>query len=108
MTKVGWNRPMQHPKITALKTFIANASRTNFVFVKLYTDAGIDGVGEATLEWKTKTVFAAIEELERYIVGKNAFAVDFHVEMMHRDSYWRTGAVFRSAVGAIEAALLDI
>ena len=27
---------------------------------------------------------------------------------MHRDSYWRTGAVFRTALGAIEAALLDI
>ncbi len=30
------------------------------------------------------------------------------VETLHRDSYWRTGAVFRSALGAIEAALLDI
>ncbi|SFD28115.1 Mandelate racemase / muconate lactonizing enzyme, N-terminal domain [Devosia psychrophila] len=45
-------------KITALKTFVANVSRTNFVFVKLYTDDGIDGVGEATLEWKTNTVVA--------------------------------------------------
>ena len=43
-------------KITGLKIFVANASRTNFVFVKLYTDDGIDGVGEATLEWRTKTV----------------------------------------------------
>ena len=50
-------------KITGLRTFVANASRTNFVFVKLYTDAGIDGVGEATLEWRTKTVIAAVEEL---------------------------------------------
>lgn len=40
-------------KITGLKTFVANVSRTNFVFVKLYTDDGIDGVGEAALEWKT-------------------------------------------------------
>ena len=52
-------------KITGLKIFVANASRTNFVFVKLYTDEGIDGVGEATLEWKTLTVVAALEELER-------------------------------------------
>ena len=48
-------------KIVALKTFVANVSRTNFVFVKLYTDDGIDGVGEATLEWKTNTVVAALE-----------------------------------------------
>ncbi|CAN5141300.1 mandelate racemase/muconate lactonizing enzyme family protein [soil metagenome] len=95
-------------KVTGLKTFVANASRTNFVFVKLYTDDGIDGVGEATLEWKTEAVVAAIGELERQIVGKDAFRTEWLVEMMHRDSYWRTGAIFRSALGAIEAALLDI
>jgi len=95
-------------KITGLKTFVANASRTNFVFVKLYTDAGIDGVGEAKLEWRTKTVVAAVEELERFIVGQDPFATEYLVERMHRDSYWRTGAVFRSALGAVEAALLDI
>ena len=95
-------------KITGLKTFVANASRTNFVFVKLYTDAGIDGVGEATLEWRTKTVVAAVEEQERFIVGKDPFQVEHLIETMHRDSYWRTGAVFRSALGALEAAMLDI
>jgi galactonate dehydratase len=95
-------------KITGLKTFVANVSRTNFVFVKLYTDEGIDGVGEATLEWKTLTVVAALEELERVLVGKDPFRTDALIEEMHRDSYWRTGAVFRSALGAIDAALLDI
>lgn len=95
-------------KITAQKVFVANAQRTNFVFVKLYTDDGIEGVGEATLEWKTKTVVAALEELERVLVGRDPFAVDAIIEQLHRDSYWRTGAVFRTALGGIEAALLDI
>ena len=95
-------------KITGLKTFVANASRTNFVFVKLYTDEGIDGVGEATLEWKTLTVVAALEELERVVIGTDPFAVDATIERLHRDSYWRTGAVFRTALGAVEAAMLDI
>ena len=95
-------------RITGLKVFVANVSRTNFVFVKLYTDEGIEGVGEATLEWKTRTVVAALEELERVLVGADPFAVDAIVERLHRDSYWRTGAVFRTALGAVEAALLDI
>lgn len=95
-------------RITGLKVFVANASRTNFVFVKLTTDAGIDGVGEATLEWRTKTVVAALEEYERFLVGKDPFAIEHLIETMHRDSYWRTGAVFRSALGALEAALFDI
>src|SRR3712207_2252555 len=95
-------------KIVAQKVFVANVSRTNFVFVKLYTDAGVEGVGEATLEWKTLAVVAALEELERALVGRDPFEVDAIVERLHRDSYWRTGAVFRTALGAVEAALLDI
>ena len=95
-------------KIVRQKVFVANVSRTNFVFVKLYTDDGIEGVGEATLEWKTETVVAALNELERVLVGRDPFAVDQIIEQLHRDSYWRTGAVFRTALGAIDAALLDI
>jgi galactonate dehydratase len=95
-------------KIHALKTFVANVSRTNFVFVKLYTDEGLEGVGEATLEWKTLTIVSALEELERVLVGQDPFETDRLIETLHRDSYWRTGAVFRTALGAVDAALLDI
>ena len=95
-------------KIVRQQVFVANASRTNFVFIKLYTDAGIDGVGEATLEWRTKTIVAALEEAERFILGKDPFAVEYLVATLHRDSYRRTGAVFRTALGATEAAPLDI
>ena len=42
------------------------------------------------------------------VVGRDPFATDAIVDQLHRDSYWRTGAVFRTALGAIEAALLDI
>ncbi len=95
-------------KITGQKVFTANVSRTNFVFVKLYTDEGIEGVGEATLEWKTLTIVSALEELERVLIGRDPFQADAIIEQLHRDSYWRTGAVFRTALGAIEAALYDI
>ena len=95
-------------KIVSQRIFVANVSRTNFVFVKLQTDTGISGVGEATLEWKTKTVVGALQDLERVVIGRDPFAVEATIEQLHRDSYWRTGAPFRTALGAIEAALLDI
>ena len=41
-------------KVTDVKTFVTDCFRTNWVFVKVYTDAGIDGVGEATLEYKER------------------------------------------------------
>jgi galactonate dehydratase len=95
-------------KIIGLKVFVAHVQRTNFVFAKIYTDDGIDGVGEATLEWKTLTIVSALEELERELIGCDPFAVDAIIERLHRNSYWRTGAVFRTALGGVESALLDI
>ena len=58
-------------KITAVKTFVCNAFRTNFVFVKIETDSDIHGWGEATLEYKEPTVVAAIHDLEYYLIGKD-------------------------------------
>ena len=47
-------------KVTDIKTFAVDCFRTNWVFVKVYTDEGIDGVGEATLEYKEKALFGAV------------------------------------------------
>ena len=46
-------------KVTDVKTFVVDCFRTNWVFVKVYTDEGITGVGEGTLEYKEK---ALVEE----------------------------------------------
>jgi galactonate dehydratase len=95
-------------KITSLRTFVVDAFRANYVFVKLYTDAGITGVGEATVEGSELTVAQCLEEFGRYLVGKNPFETEHHVETMNRDWYWRTGVIHRSALSALEAAMLDI
>ena len=95
-------------KITAVKTFVVDAFRANYVFAKILTDEGIDGVGEGTLEMKEPSVAAAIDQLAPYLIGKDPFRVEYHAEIMNRDSYWRTGPVLRSAIAAVEAAMLDI
>jgi galactonate dehydratase len=95
-------------KITGFKTFLVDAGRANFIFVKLLTDAGHEGLGEATTEWHERAVVAAIEELGEFLIGKDPFATDYLIQTMHRNSYWRTGAVIRSALAGMEAALLDI
>jgi galactonate dehydratase len=95
-------------KITDLKTFVVHAFRCNWVFVRLYTDAGITGVGEATVELRELTVAQAIQELGRYLVGQDPFPIEHHVHMMNRDSYWRSGVILRSALSAVEAAMFDI
>ena len=95
-------------KIIDLKPFVVDCFRTNWVFVKIYTDEGIDGVGEATLEYKEQALLGALEHIKSYLVGKNPFEIEKHYHDIHRDAYWRGGAVLMSALSAVETALWDI
>src|SRR5690606_15429655 len=89
-------------------TFIVDGHGMNWEIVKVYTDAGIAGVGDATVERRELAVTGVVEALKGYLVGKDPFQVEHHTERMNRDSYWRTGVISRSALSGIEAALLDI
>ncbi len=95
-------------KITDLTTYVVHCYRTNWVFVKLDTDTGISGVGEATLEMKELAVEAAVVELKEYLVGKDPREIERHFHTIYRDSYWRTGPVLMSALSAVEMAMWDI
>ena len=95
-------------KVTGIKTYICDAYRTNWVFVKVLTDEGITGVGEATLEYREPTVVQAIKELERYLVGKDPHNIEAFWSQMYRDAYWRGGVVLMSALAGVEMALWDI
>jgi len=95
-------------KITDIKTFVVNAYRTNFVFVKIFTDEGLTGVGEGTLEYKERALTGAIEDLKEYLIGKDPLRIEEHAYMMYRESYWRMGAVLMSAISALEMAMWDI
>lgn len=95
-------------KVTDLKTFVVDCFRTNFVFVKVYTDEGVTGVGEATLEYKEKALLGAVEHIKEYLLGKDPRSIEEHFLHIYRDAYWRGGAVLMSALSAVECALWDI
>ena len=95
-------------RVTDIKTFAVDCFRTNWVFVKVYTDEGINGVGEATLEYKEKALFGAVEHIKEYLVGKDPRDIEAHWHAVYRDAYWRGGAVLMSALSAVEMALWDI
>lgn len=95
-------------KVVDVKTFIVDCFRTNWVFVKVYTDEGITGVGEGTLEYKEKALAGAIEHIREYLIGKDPRTIEKHYHDIYRDAYWRGGAVLMSALSAVEIALWDI
>ena len=58
-------------KIRDSQTKIVNAQMRNWVFVKVITDDDLYGWGEATVEWKTRAVSGAIEDLKPLLIGKD-------------------------------------
>lgn len=96
-------------KITKLESFLANAGMRNFLFVRLRTDCGITGIGEASLEWQEQTVRTFLHEFleEHYVIGANPFDVEATVGRMIRDQY-QGGATAMTAISGVEIAMWDI
>ena len=96
-------------KITSVSTRIVNAEMRNWVFVRIETDSsGLYGWGEATLEWKTRAVAGAIEDLAPLLVGKDPRDIEQLVRILKKHSFWRLGVIGMSAISGIEIALWDI
>ena len=96
-------------KITAIRTLVVNAAMRNWVFVQVRTDqAGLDGWGEATLEWKTRAVAGAVEDLAPLVIGRDPRDVEQLVRVLTKHSFWRLGVIGMSAISGIEMACWDI
>lgn len=96
-------------KITEVETVVVNAEMRNWVFVKVITDVpGLIGWGEASLEWKTRSVVGAVQDFEPMIVGENPLQIEHLYQKMYRQSFWRHGVIGMSAISGIEQALWDI
>jgi len=96
-------------KITRVSAVVVNANMRNWVFVKIETDQpGLIGWGEATLEWKTRTVVGAIEDISRFIIGEDPRRIEHLYQMMYRQYFWKVGIEGMTAISGIEHALWDI
>jgi len=95
-------------KIKRVRSFLVGGFRCNWIFVKIETDDGLEGVGEATLEFNEKAVMGTLETVGELMVGEDPFAIERHRERLIRNNYWRTNVVLRSALSGIEGALYDL
>lgn len=77
------------------------------LLVRVYTDAGIVGTGEAGLWAHHQMVRTAIIELSEYYVGKDPARIEHHYQVVSRDTHF-AGAVLSAALSAIDIALWDI
>lgn len=90
-------------KITDLKLRFAK----HYLFVQVYTDAGIVGLGEAGNWGYLQATAAAILKFKEYLIGKDPFRIEDFNQNFLRSVYFR-GSVIMSAISAIDIALWDI
>jgi galactonate dehydratase len=97
-------------KITKIETLVCHARMRNWVFVKVLTDQpGLYGWGEATLEWHTRGVVGAIEDIAQLLVGEDPTRVEHLWQMMYRQHFWHGNGIVRgTAISGIDLALWDI
>lgn len=85
------------------------AARRNWIFVRIETDEGVTGLGEATTENYEHAVVAMIEKhFGPYLIGKDPTRITRAWQEMQRLFWWRGGIVGSSAISGIEQALWDI
>lgn len=90
-------------KITDVKLVFAK----HYLFVHVYTDEGIVGLGEAGNWGYLMATAAAIEKFKEYLIGKDPFKIEDFNQNFYRSVYFR-GSVVMSAISAIDIALWDI
>jgi galactonate dehydratase len=98
-------------KVTAVKSYTVHPGwRKNLIFVKVETDAGIHGWGEAYSQYdRDRAVSAQLEALGPYVVGRNAFDIKHFTQFAFDDYAARRGSVeLFCAISGIEQALWDI
>ncbi|HZZ42855.1 MAG TPA: galactonate dehydratase [Tepidisphaeraceae bacterium] len=97
-------------KITGIETLVCHAKMRNWIFVKVLTDQpGLYGWGEATLEWHTRAVVGAIEDITQLLIGEDPTRVEHLHQMMYRQHFWHGNGIVRgTAISGIDIALWDI
>jgi galactonate dehydratase len=97
-------------KITKIETLVCHARMRNWIFVKVLTDQpGLYGWGEATLEWHTRAVTGAIEDVSQLLIGEDPTRIEHLWQMMYRQHFWHANGIVRAtALSGIDIALWDI
>ncbi|HLX30987.1 MAG TPA: D-mannonate dehydratase ManD [Casimicrobiaceae bacterium] len=95
-------------KITAARVIVTCPGR-NFVTLKIETDDGIHGVGDATLNGRELAVVSYLaDHVIPALIGRDPARIEDTWQYYYRGAYWRRGPVTMSAIAAVDTALWDI
>ncbi|MEX1020630.1 MAG: galactonate dehydratase [Litorilinea sp.] len=95
-------------KITKIDTYLVNLGHRNIPYVKVHTDEGIYGVGEAYSCGPDKATVEVIHDFEEWLIGRDPRDVEALYHLMYAGSRFPGGSVVNAAISGIEHALWDI
>jgi galactonate dehydratase len=95
-------------KITKIETHKHWVDWCNWMFVRIETDEGLVGWGEASLHGALDSVEAAIREFAPHLIGQDPAGPERHWHRLYNAWRWRAGAVFSTALAGIDLALWDL
>src|SRR5579871_1011365 len=107
--------PVQSPmatsgrmKITGARVIVTCPGR-NFVTLKIETDQGLYGLGDATLNGRELAVASYLtDHVIPTLIGRDAQRIEDTWQYLYKGAYWRRGPVTMSAISAVDTALWDI
>lgn len=95
-------------KITDIKTFLCGAGGRNWCFVKVMTDQGIHGIGEAYSCGPDEATVKVIEDFKSWLIGQDPRNIEYLWNLMYNFTRFPGGSVVNAALSGIEHALWDI
>ncbi|KQS97157.1 D-mannonate dehydratase ManD [Cellulomonas sp. Leaf395] len=95
-------------KIVAADVVVTSPNR-NFVTLKITTDEGLTGLGDATLNGRELAVVSYLRDhVAPLLIGRDASRIEDTWQFLYRSGYWRRGPVTMAAIAAVDMALWDI
>ncbi|MGI8857478.1 MAG: mandelate racemase/muconate lactonizing enzyme family protein [Thermomicrobiales bacterium] len=98
-------------KITDIKTFLTHdpdRPERNYTFVKVYTDEGLTGLGEAGINGKELALEGLVKTYAPLLIGMDPSRIEHIWQTLWRGQFFRGGHVHAAAVAAIDLALWDL
>lgn len=95
-------------RITGAKVIVCSPGR-NFVTLKITTEDGISGLGDATLNGREMAVASYLtDHLIPILIGRDARRIEDMWQYLYKGAYWRRGPVTMAAISAVDTALWDV
>ena len=100
-------------KITGLKIHIFSSqhknAKRNWLIVRLFTDEGIEGIGESSMLSNDLLVESLLEDwVQNYLIGKDPMSHELHWTRLYLDNMDKGGRLFSTALSGIDIALWDL